>query len=152
MILVYQLHIPKMPETHPVFKPDMIPVDFSAFTNFNVARHSYWEKTTDEINTYLSTGSFPERGQNNAQQANSVANVASSFGQVPNTQTSAPAPYTNTMAGGYTSTASTAYAAPVSPQAAPVPPVSQPTVMPQAPVNQPVASSTPTRNFTGFSF
>lgn len=141
-----------LPETHPVFKPDMVPADFSAFTNFNVARHSYWEKTVDEINTYLSTGSFPERSQNNTRQpANNVANVANAYGQVPNTQTSAPAAYTNTT-GGYTPQTTTAYAAPVSPQVTPMASVSQPAPMPQSPVNQPVANPTPTRNFTGFSF
>ena len=128
-------------ETHPVFKPDMVPADFSAFNNFNVARHSYWEKTVDEINTYLSTGSFPERSNN--QQANNVANVA-------NTYTAPQAPVYNTpTTGGYTPQATTAYAAPTGFQAAPVTPVTQPAAMPQAPVTQP---TTPTRNFTGFSF
>ena len=120
-----------LPETHPVFKPDMVPADFSAFTNFNVARHSYWEKTVDEINTYLSTGSFPERSQNNVQQTtNNVANVA-------NTYAAPQAPV---------------YAAPAAPQAAPVTPVSQPAPMPQMAQTQPVASPVPTRNFSGFSF
>ena len=40
-------------------KPEYVPTDLSVFSNFNVARHSYWEKTADEINTYLETGSFP---------------------------------------------------------------------------------------------
>jgi hypothetical protein len=130
-----------LPETHPVFKPEMIPMDFSAFSNFNVARHSYWEKTVEEINTYLQTGSFPERG--NTQQANNVANVANAYAA-----TQAPA-YTAPTAGGYAPQAPTAYAAP---QTTPVPPVTQSTPTPQAPVAQPTASPTPTRNFTGFSF
>lgn len=127
-----------LPETHPVFKPDMVPADFSAFNNFNVARHSYWEKTVDEINTYLSTGSFPERS--NSQQANNVANVANTY--------AAPA-HSATATGGYTPQTTTAYAAPTGFQAAPVTPVTQPAAMPQAPTTQP---TTPTRNFTGFSF
>ena len=56
-----------LPATHPVFKPEMIPADFSAFNNFNIARHSYWEKTAEEINTYLTTGQFPERVNVNTQ-------------------------------------------------------------------------------------
>ena len=136
-----------LPETHPVFKPDMVPADFSAFNNFNVARHSYWEKTVDEINTYLSTGNFPERGQNNAQPANNVANVANAY-----TAPQAPAYAAPNTAGGYAAQNPTAYTAPVSPQAASVPPVTQTAPMPQAPVTQPTANPTPTRNFTGFSF
>jgi hypothetical protein len=133
-----------LPENHPVFKPDMVPADFSAFNNFNVARHSYWEKTIEEINTYLQTGSFPERGNN--QQANNVANVANAY-----VAPQAPA-YTAPTTGGYTPQTTTAYAAPVSPQATPMASVSQPASMPQSPVNQPAANPTPTRNFTGFSF
>lgn len=41
-------------------KPEYVPADFSAFTNFNIAKHSYWVKTAEEIETFLSTGSFPE--------------------------------------------------------------------------------------------
>lgn len=42
-----------------VFRPEMIPMDFSAFTNFNIAKHSYWEKTPEEIHTFITTGKFP---------------------------------------------------------------------------------------------
>jgi len=45
----------------PLFdKPEAVSTDFSAFTNFNIAKHSYWEKTLEEIETFLATGSFPE--------------------------------------------------------------------------------------------
>ena len=43
-----------------IFKPEMIPADFSAFENFKVNKHSYWEKSLEEIQTFLSTGAFPE--------------------------------------------------------------------------------------------
>lgn len=43
-----------------VFKPTMIPADFSAFENFNIGRHSYWMKSADDMNTFLATGIFPE--------------------------------------------------------------------------------------------
>jgi predicted AAA+ superfamily ATPase len=58
-----------LPADHPVFKPDMIPTDFGAFSNFNIAKHSYWEKTPEEINTYLTTGQFPEAINANASAA-----------------------------------------------------------------------------------
>jgi hypothetical protein len=45
----------------PIFdKPESVPTDFSAFVNFNIAKHSFWEKTTGEIQVFLNTGSFPE--------------------------------------------------------------------------------------------
>ena len=76
-----------LPATHPVFKPEMIPADFSAFNNFNISKHSYWEKTTEEINTFLATGQFPERTQNNNQQTvNTMASTTATY--------TAPATYT----------------------------------------------------------
>ena len=139
-----------LPETHPVFKPEMIPYDFGAFNNFNVARHSYWEKSIEEINTFLTTGKFPERVQTGGQQQ-SVAAVANSYGQMPDTQTAAPAAYTNTT-GGYNPPVTASYAAPVSPQTAPVSSVAPAATMPSAAENAPVGNPTPSRNFTGFSF
>lgn len=41
-------------------KPETIPADFSAFVNFNIAKHSFWEKSVGDINVFLNTGSFPE--------------------------------------------------------------------------------------------
>lgn len=41
-------------------KPETVPTDFSAFANFKINKHSYWEKTLEEIETFLATGSFPE--------------------------------------------------------------------------------------------
>ena len=34
--------------------------DMSAFNNFKIDKHSYWVKTADEINTFLTTGQFPQ--------------------------------------------------------------------------------------------
>jgi hypothetical protein len=126
-----------LPATHPVFKPEMIPADFKAFTNFNIAKHSYWEKTAEEINTFLTTGQFPERAQNNQQAANNVAAVANAY--------TAPA-----------------NAAPINatPDVPAAPAFTQPAVsytqpaIPTAPVSAPgtAAPSAPARNFTGFSF
>ena len=117
-----------LPPEHPVFKPEMIPNDFSAFTNFNIARHSYWEKTADEINTYLTTGQFPDRAPGSA------------------TQTQVPAP------------AAPAYVAPVTQpvvQAPTASPTYQATVTPAVTPSIPAPANTtgaPARNFTGFSF
>jgi hypothetical protein len=41
-------------------KPESVTADFSAFNNFNIAKHSFWEKTVGDINVFLNTGSFPE--------------------------------------------------------------------------------------------
>ena len=68
-----------LPEAHPVFKPDLIPADFSAFANFNIAKHSYWEKTAEDIQMFANTGSFPEvaRPASATTQAPVYANAAS---------------------------------------------------------------------------
>lgn len=42
-------------------RPELVPVDgLTAFEGFNIARHSYWEKSTEEILTFIQTGKFPE--------------------------------------------------------------------------------------------
>ena len=125
-----------LPENHPVFKPEMIPADFSAFNNFNIARHSYWEKTAEEINTYLTTGQFPERTQATPQQqpAQSVASVATAYTAAQPVQQQAPT---------YTAPSFTQPAIPtpaVTPAAAP------------AYEAAPATTEPPVRNFTGFSF
>jgi hypothetical protein len=131
-----------IPATHPVFKPEMIPADFSAFNNFNIAKHSYWEKTAEEINTFLATGQFPERTQNNNQQAvNTMANTANTYAApaTPAYQAPTQAAPAQTVP---------AYTAPAAPQyAAPAAPMSTPATT--APDN---AATTPVRNFSGFSF
>jgi hypothetical protein len=140
-----------LPETHPVFKPSMVPADFSAFNNFNIAKHSYWEKSADEINTFLTTGQFPERVQTNAQQATAtVATVANTYAQPATT-------------GGYVANTTTANAGYVTPTAPARTPATAPQTPPVTTFNQPAAytppaqsattaNPTPSRNFTGFSF
>lgn len=126
-----------LPADHPVFKPEMIPVDFSAFNNFNIARHSYWEKTADEINTYLTTGQFPERA------GNATAPAAAAPAIAPQA--------TNTYAG-TTQAAPAQTPAQMPPIAAPAP--AAPAAMPNvAPAPQPATNAgAPARNFNGFSF
>lgn len=134
-----------LPADHPVFKPDMIPTDFSAFTNFNIARHSYWEKTPEEINTFLTTGQFPERAQTNVQQtATNVAAVAASYG-TPVASATAPTAYTVTTS---TAASTPAIAAPAVNTATVT---QQPFVAPATPVAD-GTNAAPARNFTGFSF
>lgn len=120
-----------LPESHPVFKPDMIPNDFNAFNNFNIARHSYWEKSAEEINSYLATGQFPERTATNSQ---TMANgtVAASAGTNVYSSTTIPnnVPSTATV---------------------PVQTVATNNFNSGAAVNIPT-NETPVRNFSGFSF
>lgn len=133
-----------LPADHPVFKPDMIPADFSAFNNFNIARHSYWEKTAEEIQAYLTTGQFPERAQaaNAGQTAATVASVANS---IPN------AAYAAQQNGGYVAPTTTAANIPGTPAIA-VPNVNTAVPAPGANTEAIPNTTTPTRNFTGFSF
>ena len=138
-----------LPADHPVFKPDMIPADFSAFNNFNIARHSYWEKTAEEIQAYITTGQFPERVQANNQQPTtasvaSAANTAYAYGAAPASTYVAPA----TAPVASTPTIATPGVATAAPAAAPtVTPVADPNVG-----AAPVTGAAPTRNFNGFSF
>lgn len=41
--------------------PENVPsAGLAAFANFNIAKHSFWEKSHNDIEAFLSTGSFPE--------------------------------------------------------------------------------------------
>ena len=64
----------------PVFKQEMIAQDFSAFDNFRLDKHSFWVKTEAEINTFLTTGAFPEVSTNNAP---SNAQIAEAYAAAP---------------------------------------------------------------------
>ncbi len=120
-----------LPETHPVFKPEMIPSDFNAFNNFNIAKHSYWEKSTEEINAFLTTGQFPERTQTNTQQAvNTVANTATAYAAPTVSAYNTPVD------------ATPAYVAPAAPMSTPQTAVPASAATPAAPA----------RNFSGFNF
>lgn len=74
-----------------IFKPEMIPADFSAFNGFKINKHSYWEKTVDEINTFLATGSFPASEKEDATETPVAAAPAASVASTPVAQP-APAP------------------------------------------------------------
>lgn len=134
-----------LPELHPVFKPDMVPADFSAFNNFNIAKHSYWEKTVDEINTFIATGQFPEdtSGTNGAT-SSAKAQAQAVQAQAAPVVSPVASPIAATPVPNYPSI-STTPPAPVSPAPAPVAPTA-PVPTPAAPV-----SSVP-NSFSGFSF
>ena len=129
----------------PVYdKPEAVPADFSAFNNFNIAKHSFWEKSLEDINTFLTTGSFPEYVK---PQAATQAPAEGAY--VAPTAFNAPAaPTFNTQP----APATPAYQAPVAPAAptytAPVAPAT--TETPAAPST--VTTDRPARNFGGFSF
>lgn len=111
-----------------IFKPEMIPADFSAFNNFNVNRHSYWEKTVEEIETFLSTGSFPAIKKDEAVAPKAEASVAPTAPTAPVD----PTPYVAPTP----AVAPAPYAAPVAPAAAPQ------AATPSTPVNAPKSSGT----------
>lgn len=43
-----------------VYKPELIPADFSAFNEYDLKNHAYIEKSAEDINAYLTTGTFPK--------------------------------------------------------------------------------------------
>ena len=101
------------------------------FTNFNIARHSYWEKTSEEINAFLTTGQFPEHLQ-----------TATTTGtQLPN-QSVTPVT-THNPATDFTGNV-------VVPNSTTVPYYNPNTVTDTDSTAS--ATTTPTRNFSGFSF
>jgi len=120
----------------PVYdKPEFVAADFGAFTNFNIAKHSYWEKTADELAVFLQTGSFPEVTKTSATTA------------TPAPATVAPAPAVTPAA----APVATPAPAPVATETpvAPVTPAAAPASQEAAPAP---ANERPARNFTGFSF
>jgi hypothetical protein len=115
----------------PVYdKPEAVPTDFSAFNNFNIAKHSFWEKSVEDMNTFLATGSFPEYVKNQAPAEGAYVAPAAPAASTPT--------YTqpNTVV-----TTTTPYVAPAAP------------VVNETPTAQPaVNTDRPQRNFGGFSF
>jgi hypothetical protein len=96
-------------------KPECVTNDFSAFTNFNIAKHSFWEKTLGDINVFLNTGSFPEVARapqapmpTDADAPAYVRNMTTPVPQAPATPFNAPANIPE---------ATTPYVAPVTPAA-----------------------------------
>ena len=106
-----------------VYKPDMIPVDFSAFNGFDMNKHAFWEKTYEECEEYLRTGSFPDSRPTAASDISEKA-------------------YANPTASALVEDdVDAAFSTPVTPTPAPT----------AAPVPQPAKPAT-SNNFGGFSF
>lgn len=110
-----------------IFKPELIPEDFSAFDNFRLDKHSFWIKSKEDVNTFLTTGVFPTP-----------------------VQQAAPAQQTYTQPVQAAPAPQPVYQAPATPivESAPW------EVTPQAPATpvQPEPQPTPKHNFSGFSF
>ena len=127
-----------------IYKPEMIPADFSAFDNFQINKHSYWEKSAEEIKVFLATGEFPS----NAADAKAAPAIK-------------PAPAVSAVQQPYSQPTAADFAAHVAPQQAfggmaqpQVMPTAQPAAQP-APMAQPAQESpkpAATKPFTGFSF
>lgn len=114
-----------------VFKPEMIPADFSAFDGYDINRHAYWEKTAAECEEYLRTGSFPEVKRDAA------GSQSASVAQSPKPAAAPTSEYIDY-------TAESTYI-PEAPKAA----VQQAAPTQQAPAQKPAEAVT---NFGGFSF
>lgn len=109
----------------PVFnRPEIIPIDFSAFDNFNIAKHSYWEKSAEDMSTFVNTGAFPE--------------------YIKETPAAQPAPAAVTP-----TVTHTTYVPPVTPAPAPAPVASTPVV--EQPAATPTAQPAEDSKFSGFS-
>lgn len=119
-----------------VFKPELIPADFSAFVNFNIAKHSYWEKSVGDINTFLATGSFPEIVKQDVSQSG----VSGAPTVVQDTPYVTPTAASTQVVHQQVTQSTPSYTAPANVNSTPV-------------VEQPKQEeSRPTRNFTGWSF
>ena len=117
-------------------KPEIIANDFSAFNNFKINKHSYWEKTLEEIETFLATGSFPETEKPAKSDNLTTRPDGSQVGGAPVFDSPAEEKAAETALG-------------MQPEAAPTPAA---TPAP-APATQPaVSSDRPARDFKNFSF
>ena len=113
-------------------KPEKVSTDFSAFTNFKINKHSYWEKTLEEIEVFLATGAFPEAAKEDKPATNSGVQVSGT----PVFKTPAEERKVEEALG-------------MAPAAEPAP---APAVQPAPVAEEPKPAERPARNFTGFSF
>jgi hypothetical protein len=134
----------------PIFdKPESVPTDFSAFANFNIAKHSFWEKSAGEIQVFLNTGSFPEPARAPQSPMPTDADVPAYTKPVYTESYVAPAPV---EAPAYQAPVTPAYQPPVVPSfEAPVAPVAPTPAAPEVPVT-PAAPAQPTGQPVGSEF
>ena len=50
-----------LPANQSVYKEELYPKDFSAFDNFDLGHHSYYNLNYDEVNYFVNTGEIPPR-------------------------------------------------------------------------------------------
>ena len=111
----------------PVYdKPELIPADFGAFTNFDLTKHSFWVKTAEELAEFVANGSFPAADPKPASTSANLDKVISSPAEEKKIE----------------------QALGMAPEAAPAPAV-QPAPVAEEPKP---ATERPARNFSGFSF
>lgn len=135
-------------------KPESVTTDFSAFANFNIAKHSFWEKTVGDINVFLNTGSFPEvarapqapasmppAGAERYDVQPTVAQTETGFAPaVPSFQAPAAAPQP-----AFQAPVTETYAAPAQAPTAPVTPAAPAFVPPVAPATNPTPFAVPSQ-------
>lgn len=111
----------------PVYdKPELVPADFGAFTNFDLTKHSFWVKTAEELAEFVANGSFPAAEPKPASTSANLDKVISSPAEEKKIEE----------------------ALGMKPEATPVPAV-QPAPVAEEPKP---AAERPARNFSGFSF
>ena len=125
---------------------EYVPKDFSAFANFNIAKHSYWVKSLDEITTFLTTGSFPQYQK----QDQSTVSVPKTAAPTAATAGSIPVKIPDTGYSNYTTPTPAAIPTPTETPA----PIPMAAPAPVEPTPEPVATpeptpATPGRNFGG---
>ena len=132
-----------------VFKPELIPEDFSAFNGWQANKANYWELTADQINDYLATGSFHMETTKAPEHAATVQSVAQQYmAQQPQVTPAPVAPIQPT----FTAPAQQApYGAPYVPQQAQQPVAQSNYGGYGQPVGQ-SAEATPQRNFNSSKF
>ena len=107
-------------------KPELVPADFSAFANFDIAKHSFWIKTAEELSAFVANGSFPSAEPKQADGSKNLDKVIA------------------------TPAEEKAIEAALGMSVAPAQPQSAPAPAPAA--EEKPATERPARNFTGFSF
>ena len=127
-----------------IYKPEMIPADFSAFENLQINRHSYWEKSADEIRTFLTTGEFPSTSTNADVKAAATIQTAPANSTIQ--------AYSQPTVADFAAHAAPqqAFTAMPQPQVAPVQSAVQPTPVTQSAPEAPKPAAA--KPFTGFSF
>lgn len=109
-------------------KAEFVPMDFSAFEGFRIDKHSYWVKSEEDIQTYISTGAFPQAAKS---ETNTAAPIMSEPTATPTpVSTSAPVTMpvptpTSTPTPAVTPAPTAAAPQTFSPGVAPVPPAVQ---------------------------